>query len=55
MNLYLKWLIYVELFLNSELSRLRKNKKNEFLAYVDERQQLPECTWFNAQGGHAYR
>jgi len=26
-----------------------------FLAYVDERQQLPECTCFTALGGHAYR
>jgi len=25
-----------------------------FLAYVDERQQLPECTCFAALEGHAY-
>jgi len=29
--------------------------ENVFLAYVDERQQLPKCTWFAALGGHAYR
>jgi len=32
----------VKLFLNLELSRLRKDR-NVFLAYVDEKQQLPEC------------
>jgi len=44
----------VKLFLNLELSRLRK-ARNFFLANVDERQQLPECTCFAALGGHAYR
>jgi len=45
----------VKLFLNLELSRLRNPEKKNVLAYVDERQQLPECTWFPALGGHAYR
>jgi len=45
----------VKLFLNLELSSLRKGRKNVFLAYVDETQQLPECTCFTALGGHAYR
>jgi len=44
----------VKLFLDLELSRLRK-ARNFFLAYVDKRQQLPECTCFAALGGHAYR
>jgi len=44
----------VKLFLNLELSRLRKARKC-ISGYVDERQQLPECTCFAALGGHAYR
>jgi len=39
--------INVKLVLNLELSRLRKARKC-ILAYVDERQQLPECTCFTA-------
>jgi len=41
----------VKLFLNLELSRLRKANVNVFLAFVDERQQLPECTCFTTLGG----
>jgi len=44
----------VKLFLNLELSRLRKARKCIF-GLVDERQQLPECPCFAALGGHAYR
>jgi len=33
----------------------REKPENALLAYVDERQQLPECTCFAALGGHAYR
>jgi len=43
----------VKLFLNLELSRLRKASLEVFLVYVDERQQLPECTCLAALGGHA--
>jgi len=61
MNLYLKWVIYVEEMFNLELSRLREARKCIFMPmwmkkkHVDERQQVPECTCFAALGGHAYR
>jgi len=58
MNVYLKWVIYVEEMWNYFwiMSLLDWEKPEDvFLAYVDERQQLPECTWFAALGGHAYR
>jgi len=44
-----------KLFLNLAIYGLRKARKCIFLTYVDERQQLPECTCFTALGGHAYR
>jgi len=58
MNVYLKRVIYVEemwsyfwiwSFLDWE------KPENVFLAYVDERLQLQECTCFTALGGHTYR
>ena len=58
MNVYLKWVIYVEEMWNYFWiwSFLDWEKpENVFLAYVDERQQLPECTCFASLGGHAYR
>jgi len=58
MHVYLKWVIYVEerwkyFWIWSFLDWEKTEKV--FLAYVDERQQLPECTRFTALGGHAYR
>jgi len=53
MNVYLKWVIYVEKMWNYFWiwSFLDWEKpENLFLAYVDERQQLPECTCFTALG-----
>jgi len=56
MNVYLKWVIYVEEMWNYFIIFLDGVKpKNAFLAYVDERQQLPKCSCFAALGGHAYR
>jgi len=53
MSVYLKWAIYVkEIRIWSFLDW--EKPENVCLACVDERQQLPECTWFAALGGHAY-
>jgi len=49
MNVYLKWVIYIEEIWNYFWiwSFLDWEKpENVFLAYVDERQQLPECICF---------
>jgi len=49
MNVYFKWGIHVEEMWNYFWiwSFLHWEKpENLFLAYVDERQQLPECTCF---------
>jgi len=58
MNVYLKWVIYVDEMWNYFWiwSFLDWEKtENLFLADVDERHQLPECTGFAALGGHTYR
>jgi len=57
MNVYLKWVIYVkEMWNYLWIWRfLDWEKPENVLAFVDERQQLPECTSFTAQGGHAYQ
>jgi len=51
MNVYLKRVIYVEEMWNYFWID-REKPENVFSAYVDERQQLPECSCFTTLGGH---